>query len=102
MTTLALSLMQVRSLGDGLCRMTFGIWAPRQHANQQHESFAMKSLSCAPPADLLFWASVEGTRAAAIEWMPSGATIRPRSRQRRSLPAGSEPCMGGGNAVREA
>lgn len=47
MTTLAVSLIQVRSLGDGLYSMMFGIRAPRQHANQQHKSFAMKCLSCA-------------------------------------------------------
>jgi hypothetical protein len=54
MTTLAFSLMQARSLGDGLYHVIFGIRASRQHVNQQHESFAMKCLSCAPPADLLF------------------------------------------------
>ena len=54
MTTLALGLKQVRSFGNRLRRMIFGKRGYHRNASQQGESFAMKCLSCAPPADFLF------------------------------------------------
>ena len=54
MTTVALGLRQVVSFSDRLFHMIFGHRTHRRYAGDQNESFAMKCLSCAPPADCLF------------------------------------------------